>query len=839
MKAAYNSKVSALEQADKDNAAELLALKNTYLAKVEELANADSANASALEELKTAYNNKVSALEKSIANNEKAIADLSSDYTMKVQALEESISSANAKIESNKTELNGAISTLTATYEEKMSEIDELLATLQNTDTTQDEKIVELANKITALEQATRITDIQFADNGDLIITFGDGSKQTVKAPEKHVHDFGDWTVFTDNDTPCENRLFFRTCSDCYSIEWKQGEYSDHDFTTVTTAPTCTEQGYDTKTCDICGKVETLNYTPTVPHPWATKYSEDNSYHWYDCTTCNAVKGKEEHTDDGSGNCSVCDYPIGPTAGIVYDVVDGKARVIMYEGTATRVRIAETYNGAPVTEIVHDAFSWNQDLTSITIPDSVTSIGGMAFAFCDNLSSVHITDIAAWCNISFEDYSANPLSSARNLYLNNELVTELVLPNTVTEIKAHAFEYWDNLISIVLPNSVTSIGEHAFNECNALKNITIPDSVIYINRSAFNGCANLKSEYNRIKYLKANGNPYYLLWEVNKNFSSYTIHPNTKIIGSYVFEGCSSLTSIEIPDGVTSIGEGAFAWCNNLKSVEIGDSVTSIGNYAFRGCNSLTSVVIGDSVTSIGEYAFEDCSSLTSVVIPDSVTSIGEYAFEDCSSLKSVVIGDSVTSIGEYAFWGCRSLTSVVIGDSVTSIGDNAFWGCDNLTSVYITDIAAWCNIWGLSNLMGYDGSSSKKLYLNNELITDLVIPDSVTSIDSSAFRNCSSLTSVVIGDSVTSISDWAFSGCSSLKSVVIGDGVTSINNYAFCDCSSLTSITFEDTSTWYTTTSSSDWENKTGGTQISVSDSSTNATYLTSSYSEHYWYKK
>ena len=223
-------------------------------------------------------------------------------------------------------------------------------------------------------------------------------------------------------------------------------------------------------------------------------------------------------------------------------------------------------------------------------------------------------------------------------------------------------------------------------------------------------------------------------------------------IGDAAFYGCSSLTSVTIPNSVTSIGYAAFCDCSSLTSVTIGESVTSIGDYAFAYCSSLTSVSIGESVTSIGDYAFSDCSSLKSVTIPNSVTSIGDRAFEGCSKLTSVTIGESVTSIGNSAFRGCSKLTSITIPNSVTSIGEYAFCNCSSLTSV--------------------------------------TIPNSVTSIGYAAFGWCSSLTSVTIGESVTSIGEYAFYNCSSLTSVTIPNSVTSIGDRAFGWCSSLTSIT-------------------------------------------------
>ena len=205
---------------------------------------------------------------------------------------------------------------------------------------------------------------------------------------------------------------------------------------------------------------------------------------------------------------------------------------------------------------------------------------------------------------------------------------------------------------------------------------------------------------------------------------------------------------IEFNGPITEIGYDAFHKCSSLASINIPDGVTSIGEHAFSSCSSLTSVTIPDSVTEIGNDAFLGCKSLTSVTIPDSFTSIGDYAFRSCTSLASVTIGNGVTSIGYSAFDGCKSLASVTIGDSVTSIGDDAFSRCSSLASINI--------------------------------------PDSVTSIGVQAFRSCTSLASVTIGNGVTSIGACAFCDCSSLVSVTIPDGVTSIGYAAFFDCTRL-----------------------------------------------------
>ena len=247
---------------------------------------------------------------------------------------------------------------------------------------------------------------------------------------------------------------------------------------------------------------------------------------------------------------------------------------------------------------------------------------------------------------------------------------------------------------------------------------------------------------------------------------------------------------------VTEICDDAFAGCRSLSSVVIPNSVTSIKYEAFKGCSSLSSVVIPSSVTSIGRYAFNDCSSLASVVIPNSVTYIGDQAFCNCSSLASVVIPNSVKSIENNAFYGCRSLSSVVIPNSVTSIEYEAFKGCSSLASVDIP------------NSVTYIGDQA---FYNCSSLSSVVIPSSVTSIGIEAFKGCSSLLAYRLnsdytayvydaGDSilaanipekityenkdytVTSIGKDAFYGCSSLHSVTIGGGVQSIAETAFVE---------------------------------------------------------
>ena len=309
------------------------------------------------------------------------------------------------------------------------------------------------------------------------------------------------------------------------------------------------------------------------------------------------------------------------------------------------------------------------------------------------------------------------------------------------------------------------------------------------------------------------------------NITSSTAPYTVEVTGGYnQYTGAVTIPKSVTYNGktysVTSIGDDAFYGCSGLTSITIPNSVTSIGQYAFEGCRSLTSVTIPNSVTSIGSYAFRDCSGLTSITIPNSVTSIGYDAFYGTAWYEnqpnglvyagkvvyeykgkmpantSITLDEGTLGIAVHAFYYCSGLTSITIPSSVTSIGFAAFEGCSGLTKVIVPDIAAWCKI----KFGSYDANPlyyAKHIFSDeNTEITDLVIPNSVTSIGYEAFYGCSGLTSVTIGNSVTGIGSSAFRDCSGLTSVTIGNSVTSIGDNAFYECRGLKSVTIPNSVT-------------------------------------------
>ena len=384
------------------------------------------------------------------------------------------------------------------------------------------------------------------------------------------------------------------------------------------------------------------------------------------------------------------------------------------------VTIPSTLGGKPVTCIGSCAFRDCHRLTSVTIPANVTSIGNSAFWGCRGLTNVTIG-------------------------------------TGVMSIGYYAFYDCSGLLSVTIPDSVTSIGGLAFSGCSGLTSVTIPDSVTSIGDSAFSGCSGL---------------------------TSVTIGNGVTSIEAEAFTGCpkllydkDSIPGVILLDGWAIGNDGTVSGVLDLTGIR------GIGGAAFSGCNRLTSVVIPNRMTSIGSSTFSDCSGLTSVTIPDSVTSIGDAAFSGCSGLTSVTIPDSVTNIGVGAFQNCSSLTNVTIGTGVVSIQggwfgtEKAFSGCSQLlydkTSIPgVLLVDGWA--------VGNDGTLTGELALTG-----------IRGIACAAFFECRRLTGVRLPDSVIGIGEMAFAECSGLTRVTIPAGVTRIEGAAFAGCSGLTNLTF------------------------------------------------
>ena len=450
-----------------------------------------------------------------------------------------------------------------------------------------------------------------------------------------------------------------------------------------------------------------------------------------------------------------------------------------------------------VESIGLSAFEDCDALTSITIPNAVEVIEINTFYSCDTLTSVvigeSIKSIADGVGVVYnfgafercyrliEVYNLSSLeitagseengcigAYALGVYTSLNTPSKLSIDSDGYMIFTDGEEkilagYEGSETELTLPSDITAIRQYAFcksdgilTSINDITSVVIPSSVEHIGEDAFYGCFNLAEVY---------------------NLSALNITAGSEENGYVGYYALAIYTSLDTPSKVSTDSNGYIIYTDEEEKILVGyagseteltlpSGITAINYGAFMGCYLLTSVTLPNTLISIGDYSFAVCAYLEEIVIPDSVTSIGECAFSECVSLESVYIGKGVTSIGEGAFWGCSKLANITIGNlrGCVIVEDAAFFGCDSLESVNISSIESWCSIVFIDG--GSPLADGAKLYLNGELVTDVVIPDSIPEIFPYLFSGCDTLTSIVLPDSVISIWYYAFVGCDNLTSV-------------------------------------------------------------------------
>ena len=432
-----------------------------------------------------------------------------------------------------------------------------------------------------------------------------------------------------------------------------------------------------------------------------------------------------------------------------YYITENNEVVISGSGSSSVV-IPETVLDYPVVGIDY----LNSDITEITIPASIKWIEADTFSWPMEVQKVNISDLSAWCQIDFANGDANPLCFEADLYMDGELVTDLVIPSGIEEICDYAFYGCNSITSLVIPDGVTSIGQDAFWNCGNLTDVTIPPSVTCM-KNSFDSLSNIENVYiedlgawceidfsdsysplNAAESLYING----------EKTTFLRIPRGTTRISDYAFWGFKGFTELEIPNTVTEVGRCALIDCPNLEHIYV---YASSPYY-----KDIDGVLFTHDGTSLALYPAARANA--TYTIPNTVTTICDGSFRMNKHLKDLVISDNVEYIGMTTYAYSASLESVTIGKSVNYIGQYGFSFCDNLEKVEIRDLSAWCNAereW--NNATPFEEGAD--LYMNGQKVTDLVIPDDVEIIRPFAFCGCTSIKSITIPRTVKTIGSMLF----------------------------------------------------------------------------------
>lgn len=620
--------------------------------------------------------------------------------------------------------------------------------------------------------------------------------------------------------------------------EHKYGEYK------VTKTKTCTENGEEERECSACHAID-VRVIESSGH--AYEWKKDEFSHYRECSVCKEEDGKAFHDYDTENKCRSCDYRLAYNSELTYaETEDGYAVTGPATITGSLV-IPCYYNGKPVTEIAAEAFSESK-IESVVLPSTLKRIKSWAFASCNSLSTMHITDVAAWCETLIWYGGLDSLLSYTNdVYVGNELLTDLVVPEGVKNICAYTFYSCKSLKSVVMADSVEKVVSGAFEWCSSLETVTVGANTKEIGRYAFNECSRLVTVKNRSELLIekgsvengrialnaievlgkdeestretdengfvfiGDGTKYYLLaYEGKENnvVLPESYRGNSYEIAPYAFSGRKDLYTVRISDGVTAIGKAAFYGCSRLYSVTLGRNVNQISTGAFNTCRNLVEVInLSPLKIERGDYDNGNVSAYALAVSTSessrSTHIVDGYLFCDADDNNSYLIsyyGEKThltlpaTYRGEeyllgnyraYPFYEHPTIESVDIPEGFTKIGPNAFIGCPLLSSVRL--------------------------------------PDSLKNIGDAAFGSCSSLHDVSVGGNIVTVGSGVFGSTPVRKASTDESGVVYlparssgvfyllgasttlsgkyatqsgtrvIADYAFSRCASLTGITISD----------------------------------------------
>ena len=402
----------------------------------------------------------------------------------------------------------------------------------------------------------------------------------------------------------------------------------------------------------------------------------------------------------------------------------------------TQIKIPEG-----ITEIKPYVFSrnWNNNeskasITSILLPDTVTTIGENAFAY-NYLQSINIPDSVL--TIGTEAFAGNDFST-------------IEISENVNVIDDGVFRDCRRLQNIKIPNAARKLGEGLFVNCIKLANVELPEKIETIPATMFAGCTSL---------------------------TQFKVPDTVQSIASSAFAKCSNLVNIELSNQIHTIGDYAFSECSGLREINLPMELECIGDSAFMGCKALEEVDIPGKVTSIGAQAFRQCEALAKIIIPNTVTGIGEAAFFGCTMLEQFKIPENTGMIQNYTFYGCTKLSSVTFAENLTAVGESAFQNCVALNNMVIP--ASVVDI-------------GKRAFSGCEKMESVILPSQISKIADYTFSGCKNLKMVQLSDGMTTIGAYAFENCNSLSEITIPETIVEIQDFAFTNCAAVNRIDFK-----------------------------------------------
>lgn len=441
------------------------------------------------------------------------------------------------------------------------------------------------------------------------------------------------------------------------------------------------------------------------------------------------------------------------------------------DSPTTCLSVPAQIDGYPVVKIGHQAFTRSSTITSVTLPDSVTSVASTAFYGCTALESV--------------DLGASVVSIGSFAFAECESLSSVRLSPALTVIGDRAFQNDAQLTELILPGRLTSIGSKALNG-TGVSALHLPASLSEIGAQALGGDLKTLFVDADSSYFVMHGGLLYsrdldrlVCAPAGSVGSEYSAPDALVSIDASVFEGHTALTRVVLSENTASIGESTFKNCTALTSVAGAQSLASIGDEAFRGCTALKDDLFSGmtSLNTIGSYAFSGCTSLNAISLPESLNTLEPAAFYGCTALESVALPGEMSAIGAAAFYGCTSLQRAELPDRLTGsdkLGGYVFYGCTSLESISIpmgvTAVSEYC----------FHGCSA---------LTSVTLPDGLLAVSKAAFFSCHALTDISIPDSVSTISAYAFANNFALPNLTLPS--CSAGSYAFGACRSLESVTF------------------------------------------------